>query len=196
VFDHVTIRVADLASSRGFYERVFAALEFAGTPFVSDAGCEWDDFSIAPADAEHPPTQGLHVAFAAPSGAGIDPVDPDGNTLEAVDTQGEPGVDHVRLRSRDVDAARRFYETIAPVVGPAVRSAALVPGEPPTEHVHLAFGVADNAAVDEFHRVALAAGYHDNGAPGERPEYHAGYYGAYVLDPDGHNVEAVCHNRN
>jgi catechol 2,3-dioxygenase-like lactoylglutathione lyase family enzyme len=62
--------------------------------------------------------------------------------------------------------------------------------------VHLAFAVADNHAVDEFHRVALAAGYQDNGAPGERPEYHRGYYGAYVLDPDGHNVEAVCHNRD
>ena len=49
--------------------------------------------------------------------------------------------------------------------------------------------------VREFHRVALAAGYRDNGAPGERPIYHPGYYGAYVLDPDGNNIEAVNHNR-
>jgi catechol 2,3-dioxygenase-like lactoylglutathione lyase family enzyme len=65
----------------------------------------------------------------------------------------------------------------------------------PTENVHVAFPAPDNAAVDEFHRVALAAGYRDNGPPRERPEYHAGYYGAFVLDPDGNNVEAVCHNR-
>jgi predicted lactoylglutathione lyase len=49
--------------------------------------------------------------------------------------------------------------------------------------------------VDEFHRVATSAGYADNGAPGERPQYHPGYYGAFVLDPDGHNVEAVFHDR-
>ena len=53
----------------------------------------------------------------------------------------------------------------------------------------------DNATVEEFHRRALAAGYRDNGGPGERPVYHEGYYGAFVLDPDGNNVEAVCHNR-
>jgi predicted lactoylglutathione lyase len=61
--------------------------------------------------------------------------------------------------------------------------------------VHLAFKAADRDTVDEFHRVALAAGYRDNGAPGERPQYHPGYYGAFVLDPDGHNVEAVYHER-
>ena len=74
-------------------------------------------------------------------------------------------------------------------------SFSFVTGEP-TEHVHLAFAVADYAAVEEFHRVGLAAGYRDNGGPGERPEYHPGYYAAYVLDPDGHNVEAVCHHRD
>ncbi|MCC6949477.1 MAG: VOC family protein [Bradyrhizobiaceae bacterium] len=59
--------------------------------------------------------------------------------------------------------------------------------------LHVAF-VADNrAAVDAFHRAALAAGGKDNGAPGLRPHYHPNYYGAFVLDPDGHNIEAVCH---
>jgi catechol 2,3-dioxygenase-like lactoylglutathione lyase family enzyme len=114
------------------------------------------------------------------------------------------------LRTCDAAAALRFYEAIAPVVGIALRkgepdrmqfrgehgSFSFVSGDEPTEHVHLAFGVPDDSRVDEFHRVALAAGYRDNGPPGERPEYHAGYYGAYVLDPDGHNVEAVSHNRN
>ena len=64
----------------------------------------------------------------------------------------------------------------------------------PTENVHVAFTAPDSETVDEFHRIALAAGYRDNGAPGER-RYHPGYYGAFVLDPDGNNVEAVCHNR-
>jgi len=59
--------------------------------------------------------------------------------------------------------------------------------------MHVAFAAASRAAVDAFHRAALAAGGQDNGAPGLRPHYHSSYYGAFVLDPDGHNVEAVCH---
>ena len=59
--------------------------------------------------------------------------------------------------------------------------------------VHVAFATQDRATVDAFHAAALAAGGTDNGAPGVRPIYHPGYYGAYVLDPDGNNVEAVCH---
>jgi catechol 2,3-dioxygenase-like lactoylglutathione lyase family enzyme len=141
-------------------------------------------------------------------------LDPDGNSVEAVH-HGEPRpggdhIDHLWIRVADLAATRRFYETIAPVVGLRLsgdrperfhivkghRSAALVSdGRPRTENVHLAFGVEDNTAVDEFHRVAVAAGYEDNGPPGERPVYHAGYYGAFVFDPDGNNVEAVCHNR-
>ncbi|HEY2231663.1 MAG TPA: VOC family protein [Xanthobacteraceae bacterium] len=59
--------------------------------------------------------------------------------------------------------------------------------------LHIAIAVNDRAAVDAFHRAALAAGGTDNGAPGLRPHYHPNYYGAFVRDPDGHNVEAVCH---
>lgn len=59
--------------------------------------------------------------------------------------------------------------------------------------MHLAFTAARRSEVDEFHRAALAAGGKDNGAPGLRPHYHANYYGAFVIGPDGHNVEAVCH---
>ena len=66
---------------------------------------------------------------------------------------------------------------------------------PRTEHVHLAFPAGDDATVRSFHAAALAAGYEDYGGPGERPVYHPGYYGAFVLDPDGHNVEVVNHNR-
>ena len=59
--------------------------------------------------------------------------------------------------------------------------------------IHVAFRVSTRAAVDAFYKAAMAAGGKDNGAPGLRPQYHPNYYGAYVLDPDGHNIEAVCH---
>lgn len=59
--------------------------------------------------------------------------------------------------------------------------------------LHVAFSASTRQAVDAFHRAALAAGGTDNGAPGLRPHYHANYYGAFVIDPDGHNIEAVCH---
>lgn len=66
-------------------------------------------------------------------------------------------------------------------------------GEPTRPPMHIAFRVRSRAEVDAFHAAALAAGGTDNGAPGLRPQYHAHYYGAFVLDPDGHNIEAVCH---
>ena len=65
------------------------------------------------------------------------------------------------------------------------------PTRPPT---HVAFRVTSRTLVDAFHRAALAAGGTDNGGPGLRPRYHPNYYGAFVLDPDGHNIEAVCHD--
>jgi catechol 2,3-dioxygenase-like lactoylglutathione lyase family enzyme len=70
----------------------------------------------------------------------------------------------------------------------------LVAGEP-TEELHMAFPAADRAAVEAFHRTATGAGYRDNGGPGERPQYSPGYYGAFALDPDGNNIEAVIHDR-
>jgi catechol 2,3-dioxygenase-like lactoylglutathione lyase family enzyme len=63
----------------------------------------------------------------------------------------------------------------------------------PSTRCHLAWRAASRPAVDAFHAAALAAGGRDNGAPGLRPHYHANYYGAFVIDPDGNNVEAVCH---
>jgi catechol 2,3-dioxygenase-like lactoylglutathione lyase family enzyme len=139
-------------------------------------------------------------------------LDPDGNSAEAVHhgrrRRGPNVIDHLWIRVADVDAARRFYETIAPTLGLGVRigrservhvaaedrSFTLLEG-PLTENLHLAFPAPDDTTVDDFHRVAVAAGYRDNGPPGERPEYHPGYHAAFVLDPDGNNVEAVCHNR-
>ena len=60
-------------------------------------------------------------------------------------------------------------------------------------HLHLAFAAANRRQVEEFYRAALAAGGQDHGAPGLRPQYHANYYAAFVIGPDGHNIEAVCH---
>jgi catechol 2,3-dioxygenase-like lactoylglutathione lyase family enzyme len=137
-------------------------------------------------------------------------LDPDGNSVEAVINEIPRGasIDHLWIRVRDLDEARRFYELISPWSGFAPRgsgrfgpgfagsqgSFSLIDGEP-TEHVHIAFPASDDATVDAFHRAAIEGGYRDNGPPGERPEYHAGYYGAFVLDPDGNNVEVVNHNR-
>jgi catechol 2,3-dioxygenase-like lactoylglutathione lyase family enzyme len=63
----------------------------------------------------------------------------------------------------------------------------------PSARAHIAFTATERAIVDAFHAAALAAGGRDNGAPGLRPQYHSDYYGAFVLDPDGNNIEAVCH---
>ena len=142
-------------------------------------------------------------------------LDPDGNSVEAVHYDRERsvpdgGIDHLWLRTGDIEASRRFYETIAPHAGlrldEADRRHVRLRGEdfsfsmiaderPLTANVHIAFSAEEDAAVREFHAAALAAGFEDNGAPGERPAYHPGYYGAFVLDPDGHNVEVVNHDR-
>jgi catechol 2,3-dioxygenase-like lactoylglutathione lyase family enzyme len=139
-------------------------------------------------------------------------LDPDGNSAEAVhhgSTRTDGNIDHLWVRVADVSASKRFYETIAPYAGFKLRrdlperaqfvgssgSFSVVMGTP-TEQLHVAFPADENATVDAFHRAAVEAGYQDNGAPGERSVYHAGYYGAYVLDPDGNNVEVVNHNRN
>ena len=66
-------------------------------------------------------------------------------------------------------------------------------GTPNDPRIHVTFRVGKRSLIDAFHQAALAAGGRDNGAPGPRPQYHPNYYGAFVLDPDGHNIEVVCH---
>jgi len=139
-------------------------------------------------------------------------LDPDGNSIEAVYVDEDRAlgqVDHLWLRTPDPEAAAVFYELQQPILGLEVHrrspehtfirgargSFSFIKGEPATKHVHIAFGVPDDATVDAFHAAATGAGYLDNGAPGERRVYHPGYYGAFVRDPDGHNIEAVNHNR-
>lgn len=137
--------------------------------------------------------------------------DPDGGSVEAVHRDGrrtDGNVDHLWIRVADVAASRRFYDAVAPHA-PIRRSTvtdervayeregdgggtfSLVAGGPRTEGVHLAFVAPDRATVDAFHAAAVAAGYADDGPPGPRPEYGFHYYGAFVVDPDGHRVESV-----
>jgi len=113
--------------------------------------------------------------------------------------------DHVHLRVSDLAASRQFYAAAAEALelGPVEDGAGwfslgdlfVSDDGPPTTNLHVAFPATDRSGVARFHTAALAAGGRDNGAPGPRPVYHAGYYAAYVLDPDGTNVEAVVQER-
>ena len=117
-------------------------------------------------------------------------------------------IDHLQLVVRDLGAARKFYGAVLEVLGVPLGGEGedyfwadelfvSTPGSAAAQGVltgrhHLAFQAADPAMVDAFYEAALRAGGRDNGAPGER-HYHPGYYGAFVLDPDGNNIEAVYH---
>jgi len=119
-------------------------------------------------------------------------------------------LDHLNLLVADVSTSRAFYEKLlAPFGFPVNRDfgdyavgfgagpnavLALVRTAPPIQAIHLAFRVGARADVDRFHALAIALGATDNGAPGLRPDYHEHYYAAFVCDPDGHNLEVVCHH--
>ncbi|MBJ7515854.1 MAG: VOC family protein [Stenotrophomonas sp.] len=117
-------------------------------------------------------------------------------------------IDHIQLIVRDLAASRRFYQAVFDTIGIPIAGEGdtyfwadelfissadsdAAAGELTGRH-HLAFQSRSRATVDAFHAAALAAGGTDNGAPGERP-YHPGYYAAFVLDPDGNNIEVVYH---
>ncbi|HWO08909.1 MAG TPA: VOC family protein [Polyangiaceae bacterium] len=124
-------------------------------------------------------------------------------------------IDHTGLTvSRPLESRRFYSEALAPLgytllreVPTAVTGGRVVlgfgvapkpdfwlaEGSPNEPRLHIAFRAENRAQVEAFYQAALAAGGRDNGAPGLRPHYHANYYGAFVLDPDGHNIEAVCH---
>ena len=239
VFDHVTIRVSDFGAARSFYtlalgeptheNESFTEWREFGIARVSPGKPPTRRLHVAfrahdraevrawfkrmtAAGYRSDGEPGERPEYSA-SYYGAFVLDPDGNSAESVhhDTS-DPGqalVDHLWLRTTSVAEAKRFYETVAPVVGLALKhesaerlqftdgvgSFSFVAGDEPTRNVHLAFGVHGRAAVDAFHAAATAAGHPDNGPPGERPVYHPGYYGGFVLDPDGHNVEAVFHDR-
>ena len=121
-------------------------------------------------------------------------------------------IDHLGIPVKDIAASRRFYEAALDPLGYKVLGEetnglgnnvvlmgagevdfVIADGEPVTDGTHFAFRVGTRAEVDAFHAAALAAGGKDNGAPGIREDYHPNYYAAFVIDPDGMNVEAVCH---
>lgn len=124
-------------------------------------------------------------------------------------------IDHTGLKISDPVASRRFYDAALTPLGyrvlmelpgsvtggrvvfgygvPPKPDFWVAQGTPETPRVHVAFRARTHAEVDAFYRAAMSAGGRDNGPPGPRPHYHASYYGAFVLDPDGHNIEAVCH---
>ena len=124
-------------------------------------------------------------------------------------------LDHIGLTVSDFAKARRFFDAALQPLGIGIVmevSAELTGGDPyvgygsdgrpyfwigtggpPTGRLHVALSAHDRAGVDAFYAAAMAAGGRDNGPPGIRAHYHPNYYGAFVLDPDGHNIEAVCH---
>jgi catechol 2,3-dioxygenase-like lactoylglutathione lyase family enzyme len=240
--DHVTLRASDLDASRELFDRVFELLDFQGQRSDGGGFYEWNDFSIAATDEEHPATRNVHIGFAATSRRQIDAWwnalialgyrddgapgprpeygttyygaftrDADNNSIEAVHhetaTPTTGVIDHLWIRVRDLDATKRFYTAIAPPIGLRSRDLgdrlqlvtdsgtfSFLAGDP-TENLHLALGIGSKDIVGAFHRAGLEAGGRDNGPAGERPHYHPGYYGAYVLDPDSNNIEAVFHER-
>ena len=124
-------------------------------------------------------------------------------------------IDHLGISVSDYERAKAFYakalaplgyglimEVTAEQTGHAATGGFGADGKPDlwlgaegamNKPVHIAIAAKDRATVDAFYKAAIAAGGRDNGPPGIRPHYHANYYGAFVLDPDGHNIEAVCH---
>jgi catechol 2,3-dioxygenase-like lactoylglutathione lyase family enzyme len=117
-------------------------------------------------------------------------------------------IDHVKAHVTDFDAAKRFYARALEPLGYSLQmefesAAGFGTGEgipdfwvgptPGRGATHVAFSARDRAAVDAFYDAAVAAGGRENGAPGRRPHYHETYYAAFVVDPDGNNIEAVCH---
>ena len=124
-------------------------------------------------------------------------------------------LDHIGVAVSDIDRAKGFYNgALAPLgigiimevtaeqtgndaaagYGAAGKPFFWIGGAPaPVSRSHVAFAAESRAVVDAFYKAAMAAGGTDNGGPGLRPHYHPNYYGAFVLDPDGHNIEAVCH---
>jgi catechol 2,3-dioxygenase-like lactoylglutathione lyase family enzyme len=242
MFDHITLRVTDLADASSACGAVLDALEIEQTTSTPSFSV-WGNFALTTTDEDHPIARRAHIAFIAPttahvdrfSRAGIDagfvddgPAGPRpsyaedyyaaflkdaaGNGFEAVHRDGQRphgNIDHVAIRVNDVEASTAFYSTIGAAAGLTIRRQAAdraaftvgasdgafsVVAGPPTQNIHIAFSGEDDD-IRRFHADATAAGYRGNGEPGERSRYHDGYYAAYVLDPDGNNIEVVNHHR-
>jgi catechol 2,3-dioxygenase-like lactoylglutathione lyase family enzyme len=242
MYDHVTLRISDLAAGTALFRTVLDQLEIEGTARTPGFSV-WGNFALTETDEEHPIAQRAHVAFIAPSPDHVDRFwqtgvdagladdgppgprrvfadnyyagflkDPAGNSFEAVYRDGERArgsIDHIAIRGADIEASTAFYSLIGAAAGLTLRrqspdsavfavgaadGSLLIFAGPPTQSIHIAFSGNDDD-IRRFHTEATAAGYRSNGEPGERPNYHAGYYAAYVLDPDGNNIEVVEHRR-
>jgi catechol 2,3-dioxygenase-like lactoylglutathione lyase family enzyme len=241
VFDHITLRVADLTAAGSAFTAMLGELEIEQT-VATPSFSVWGSFALTETDEEHPIARRVQIAFIAPTTAHVDRFaqagidaglvddgageagpesiaykyaaflkDAAGNSFGAVHCDGSRPtgeIDHVAIRVNDVEASTVFYSTIAVACGLTMRRRApdratfsvgadggslLVMGGEPTQNIHIAFS-GDDDDVRRFHADATVAGYRSNGEPGER-RYHDGYYAAYVLDPDGNNIEVVNHHR-
>ena len=214
MFDHVTLRVPDLAAAERRFQHLFDQLSYDET-LSNRSLAMWEDFIITAADREHAVTARVGVAFAAPSeeaagdfrrvalevglveegGALLDEA---GNVFAAVVRRGQSGghVAAVTIRVADLAATTRFFEAAAQAAGHDLQDGTLtfVQSDEPTAGLHLAFA-GDDDAVRRFFQAATAAGGRPNGGPGERAVYHPGYFASYVLDPGGNNIEVVNHHR-
>ena len=240
MFDHVTLRVADLPAVERRFQSLLDQLAFDET-HSTRAIAMWGDFALAQTEDDAHLTRGAHVAFAARSNEAVEAFweagvaagladhgppgarphyeddyyaafvrDEHGNTFEAVHRAANRRgghVDHVAIRVADLGAAVGFYRGVADAAGFSLREEGeedatfgddsgglltLFAGSP-TQQLHLAFP-GDDDAVRAFFSTLVAAGHRPNGEPGERARYHPGYFVAYVLDPDGNNIEVVDHH--
>jgi catechol 2,3-dioxygenase-like lactoylglutathione lyase family enzyme len=204
VFDHVTLGVSDLAEATRFLDTMLEPLHLER--YEAAGGVEWGDLSIVDG---RPVTRNVTVGLAATADA-LRSGTIEGLELELVARPSGLGtITHLALGVAELDRARRFYDCVLGSLDVAIQteeagvvgfgdgesSLRLDAGRLPTTALHLAFAAASNADVDAFWRAGIEAGFRSNGEPGERAKYHAGYYGAFLLDPAGNNVEAVCHNR-
>ena len=241
MFDHITLRVADLPAATETFKAALDQLEIKPTTSTPSFSV-WGNFALTQTDDDHPITRRVHVAFIAPTRAHVgrfrragveagfaDDAPPGprpdqsdhyyvaslkddaGNSFEAVhrDRQRPGGnIDHAAIRVTDAEASTAFYSTVGAAAGLTIRRQAadgatfslgvtdgflVLIADEPTKNGHLAFS-GDDDDVRRFHADATRAGYRSNGKPGERPRYHPGYYAAYVLDPDGNNIEVVNHH--
>jgi catechol 2,3-dioxygenase-like lactoylglutathione lyase family enzyme len=150
-------------------------------------------------------------SFRPPQTAATPAIDTPAIDTPAIDTKGNGELmmlDHVTIGVTDVERSKIFYDrALRPLGIRCVHQGDGFAGfgssgkayfwiglkHAPQTGVHIAFATEDRKSVDAFHAAALGAGGKDNGKPGLRAQYHPNYYGAFILDPDGHNIEAVCH---
>src|ERR687891_422586 len=228
MFDHITLRVADLALTSSALQALLDQVEIEQTTSTPSLSV-WGNFALTQTDDEHPIARRVRIGFTAPTTAHVDRFAQVGVDLGfAADDSAEARPDHLAAystafvtdaagnsfgavhRDSEVEASTAFFVTIGAAAGLTVRrrtrdrttfsvgaadgSFLVVAGEP-TRNVHIAFSGEDDD-VRRFHADGTAAGYGSNGEPGERARYHAGYYAAYLLDPDGNNIEVVNHHRS